>query len=135
MSNAQLATEMLAAYQRGDQDTLAKLIDPEVEVHGEPDTINSGTYTGLGGFRQWSGQWEEAWENTRYELVQLTEVGDRFVVAAVRVQATGRGSGIPIKDVYGYLWEFRGGRAVRFHTYLTKETALKRAGELAAGDG
>jgi ketosteroid isomerase-like protein len=131
MSNAQLATEMIGAYQRGDEEALTRLIDPEVEIHGEPNTINAGTFTGLDGFRQWTRQWEEAWKDTRYELVQLNEVGDRFVVAAVRVTGTGRGSGVPIKDVYGYLWEMRGGKAVRFHTYLTQKTALRRAAELA----
>jgi ketosteroid isomerase-like protein len=134
MSNTQLATEMIAAYQRGDQEAVVRMIDPEIEVHGDADTINAGTYHGLEGFQHWSGQWEEAWKDTRYELVQLTELDDGFVVAAVRVTATGRASGIPIKDVYGYLWEIRNGRAVRFHTYVTKETALRRAGELAAGE-
>lgn len=133
-SNAQLATEMTAAYAAGDTETLASMIDPEIEVHGEAGLINAGDFTGLEGFLRWTGAWEEAWDDTRYELVQMSEIGDEHVVAAVRVTAVGKGSGVPIKDVYGYLWEIRGGKATRFHTYLEHETALRRARELAAGD-
>jgi ketosteroid isomerase-like protein len=132
-SNAQLATEMVAAYQQGDEQTLLSLVDPQIEIHGEAGLINSGTYVGLEGFRQWTGAWEEAWDDTVYEIASMSEVDDDFVVAAVRVTGTGHGSGVPMKAVYGWLWEFRGGRATRFHTYVEHDTAVRRAQELADG--
>ena len=44
LSNAQIATEMLAAYERGDREAVAALADPEVEVHGEPGLLTAGEY-------------------------------------------------------------------------------------------
>jgi ketosteroid isomerase-like protein len=130
-SNAQLATEMVAAYQRGDEEFMLALVDPQIEIHGEAGLINSGTYSGLEGFRHWTSGWEEAWEGTRYEIAQLTEIGEEFVVGKVRVTGTGKGSGVPMKEVFGWLWEFRNGKAIRFHTYVEHETALRRAQQLA----
>jgi len=132
LSNAQLATEMVSAYQQGDEETLLGLVDPQIEIHGEAGLINSGTYTGLEGFRHWTSAWEDAWEDTLYEIASMTEIDDDFVVAAVRVTGTGRGSGIPMKSVYGWLWEFRKEKAIRFHTYVEHETAVRRAREMAA---
>jgi ketosteroid isomerase-like protein len=133
LSNAQLATEMLAAYQRGDQEALAGMIDPAIEIHGAGGIVNAGTFTGLDGFVQWTSAWEDAWEDSHYEIVELSEVSDDIVVGAVRVRATGRNSGVPIKAVYGYLWEIKNNKATRFHVYETHDEALRRAGELSEG--
>ena len=131
MSNAQLATEMVAAYQQGDEESLVSVVDPQIEIHGEAGLLNSGTYHGLEGFQHWTAAWEDAWEDSRYEITQMSEVGDDLVVAAVRVTGTGKGSGVPMKAVYGWLWEFRNGKAVRFHTYVEHDTAIRRAQQLA----
>ncbi len=122
---------MTAAYQRGDQEALARMVDPAIEVHGEQGLINSGDYTGIEGFNEWTSAWEAAWDDTTYEIVQISEIGDDHVVAAVRVTGVGAGSRVPVKDVYGWLWEIRGGRATRFHTYVEFDTALRRAREFA----
>ena len=133
MSNAQLATEMLAAYQRGDRDGLAAMIDSAIEVVGAGGIVNEGTYSGLDGFMSWTAAWEEAWEDSHYEIVELSEISDDIVVGAVRVRATGRNSGVPIKAVYGYLWEIKNNKATRFHVYETHDEALRSAGGLSAG--
>lgn len=132
VSNAQFATEMLAAYQRGDSEALARMVGPEIEVYS--DAGNVGTYRGMDGLMQWTSAWEEAWEDSNYEIVQLSEISGEVVVGAVRVKATGRNSGVPIKAVYGYLWEIQKGKATRFHVYETHELALERAEALAAGE-
>lgn len=134
LSNAQIATEMLAAYQRGDQETLARMVDPGIEIHGAGGIVNAGTFIGLDGFVQWTAAWEDAWEDSHYEIVELSEVSDAIVVGAVRVRATGRNSGVPIKAVYGYLWEIRDDKAVRFHVYDSHDEALRRAGVMSGAD-
>jgi ketosteroid isomerase-like protein len=48
-SKVDLVVESLAAYQRGDEDTLRRLLDPEAEICSEPGMINSGTYRGFDG--------------------------------------------------------------------------------------
>ena len=120
---------------RFEQVALAASIDPGIEIVGAGGIVNAGTFSGLDGFVRWASAWEEAWEDSNYEIVELSEVSDDIVVGAVRVRATGRNSGVPIKAVYGYLWEFRNGKATRFHVYETHDEALRGAEELTGGGG
>jgi len=130
--NVQLANEMLAAYMRGDEDRLRDLIDPEGEIHGAPGLVNAGTYRGYEGFRQWIGQWTEAWAEERFELGDVVEVDESLLVVPAHVTARGASSGVEIDNVFGWLFEWSGGRASRFHVYVTFEDAMDAARRLVA---
>jgi ketosteroid isomerase-like protein len=130
-SNVELVYELQGAYLQDDEEAMRELIDPEAEIYGHPEIVNSGTYQGLEGFRRWSREWDEAWEEISYEYGELVEVGDTFLVAPVHVTARGAGSGAEIDSVFGWLWEFRDDRATRFHVYPTVEVALDAARKLA----
>jgi ketosteroid isomerase-like protein len=125
---------MLGAYLSRDEDALEAIIDPAAEIYGAPGLINSGTYTGYDGFQQWIRQWEEAWEEVSYDLQRMIDVGDSIVVVPAHVIARGAGSGLETDSVFGWLFEFRGGRAVRFHAYASPEEALKTAKALAGSE-
>ncbi len=129
--NVQLAYEVLGAYERGDEETQRRLMDPEIEVYGAPGIVNSGTYQGFEGFQRWVKQWEEAWDEITYELGELIEVDDAFLVAPVHVVGRGAASGLKINSVFGWLYEWRDGRSVRFHVYPSVEDALEAARTLA----
>jgi ketosteroid isomerase-like protein len=130
-SNAELVYEVLAAYERGDEETLRARIDPDSEVYGHPEIVNAGTYHGFEGFRQWASEWEEAWDEISYELGELIEIGDDFIVAPVHVVGRGAGSGVEIDSVFGWMYEWRDGRSVRFHVYPSVEVALEATRKLA----
>ena len=129
--NIELVQRMLGVYISGDEEGLRAIIDPEAEIYGAPGLINSGTYTGYEGFQEWIRQWEEAWEQVDYDLGEMIEVGDSIVVVPARIVARGSGSGIETDSVFSWLFEFRDGRALRFHAYLSSEEALERARALA----
>jgi ketosteroid isomerase-like protein len=130
-SNTELTAEAFAAHARGDEDALRALMDPEIEIYAEPGLINAGRYSGWEGWRQWTGIWDEAWDEIRYEPLELIEVGDSVVVAPTRVVGRGAGSGLEIDRLFVYLYEIRGGKGVRFHTYGSKERAMEAARKLA----
>jgi ketosteroid isomerase-like protein len=121
----------IEAANRGDIDGLVALFDPEVEFHIAPGLGNAGTYHGREGFRNGLGGWLEAWESFTIDVVELEPIGERHVVGDVRQLGRGRGSGIEVEMRLGYLWEVRGGLAVRFHIVPDRETAraVARAGE------
>lgn len=123
---------MLTAYISGDDEALRTVIDPEGEIHGDAGIVNSGTYRGFDGFRQWVGQWEEAWDEINYELLEMIDVGDSIVVVPVHVVGRGAGSGVEIDSVFGWMYQFRDGRALRFHVYATLDDAIETAERLAA---
>jgi ketosteroid isomerase-like protein len=130
-TNVELAYEMLAAYERGDEEALRARMDPEVEIYGHPEIVNSGTYHGFDGFQQWVREWEEAWDEITYDLGEIIEVGDGFLVAPVHVVGRGAGSGAETDHVFGWMYEWRDGRSIRFHVYPSVETALEAAQKLA----
>jgi ketosteroid isomerase-like protein len=129
-SNVELAQRMLGAYVGGDQDTLQAIIDPQGEIYGAPGLINSGTYTGYEGFQRWIREWEEAWDEVSYDLQEMIEVGDSIIVVPAHIVGRGAGSGVEIDSVFGWLYEFRDGKATKFHVYLSLEEALEVANAL-----
>jgi ketosteroid isomerase-like protein len=130
-SNAEVAVESLVAYQRGDDETLRRLLDPEAEIYSEPGVVNSGTYHGFEGFMTWIRQWEEAWREARYEPLEFIDVGESHLVIRVRVTGTGAGSGIETEREFGWLYEIKNGRATRYHLYESAEKAVAAAEGMA----
>ena len=131
-STIELVQQMLGAYVSGDHEALRSIIDPEGEIYGGPGLINSGSYVGYEGFRQWIGQWEDAWDEVTYDLGEPIEVGSSTVVVPAHIVARGAGSGLEIDSVFGWLFQFRDGRAVRYHAYVSLEEALEAAETLTA---
>jgi ketosteroid isomerase-like protein len=130
-TNQELVQRLIGAYLTGDDETLRAMIPPEGEIYGEPGLLNAGTYRGFDGFKQWIRHWEDAWEGVNYELMEMIEIGDSFVVVPVHIVGRGAGSGLEIDSVFGWMYEFRDGKAVRFHTYVTPDEALEAATRLS----
>jgi ketosteroid isomerase-like protein len=130
--NVQRVYELLAAYEQGDEEKVRESIDPEGEIYGAPGIVNEGTYRGYQGFRQWIGQWTEAWAEERFELGEIVEVDESVLVMPAHVIARGASSGVEIDNVFGWLYEWRDGRATRFHVYLTVDEAMEAARRLVA---
>jgi ketosteroid isomerase-like protein len=128
--NLELVHQALAAYQAGDLERLRKLMDPEIEVVGGNGLINAGTYQGFDGFLDWIRRWEEAWDPVNYELREITEVTDSLLIVTVHTMGRGAASGLPIDSLFGWLYELRDGRAIRFHVYVTVDEALQVANRL-----
>jgi ketosteroid isomerase-like protein len=129
--NAKLVLETIAAYERGDDVALRSRIHSDAEIYSEPGMINSGTFTGFEGFKHWSRQWEEAWEEITYEPLEFIDVSDTLLVARVRAIGRGAGSGLEIDREFGYLYEVSEGLAKRFHLYENVDRALAAANRLA----
>jgi ketosteroid isomerase-like protein len=130
-SNIELVYEVMAAYQRGDEETVQARIHPEAEIYGHPEIVNSGTYHGFDGFKRWSQEWDEAWDEISYEPREMIEVGESLLVVPVHITGRGVGSGVEIDSVFGWLWEWKEGRSTRFHVYPTVDIALEAARKLA----
>ena len=133
-SNEELVQRLLVAYLNGDEETVRSMITPDSEIYSPPGLINSGTYWGFDGFRQWTREWEEAWDEVSYELGEAIEMGGGFLVIPARIVARGAGSGVETDNVFGWMYEFRDGRAARFHAYVSVDEAKDAAKRLAEGE-
>ena len=133
-ANAEFVGRMLAAYQAGDDETLRAAMAPDGEIYGAPGLINSGTYHGYDGFRQWIDQWEEAWGEVDYELGEPIDFGETIVVIPARITGRGAGSGLEVDSTFGWLWEVRDDKMVRFHAYPAVDEATEAAERLSGSD-
>jgi len=129
--NLRLVMDGFAAYARGDEAALRGIFDPEIEVYADTEMLNAGTFRGWEGWRRWTSEWEEAWEEITYEPLETIDVDDSLMVVRVRVKGTGRGSGVEVTNENAYLFETRGGKCTRFHLYATREKALAAARRLS----
>ncbi len=132
--NVEFVRRMLTAYLTGDEETLRASMPADGEIYGAPGLINSGTYHGYEGFRQWIAQWEEAWGEVNYELREPIDVGKTLVVIPVHIVGRGAGSGLEVDSVFGWLWEVRDDQMVRFHAYPAVGEALEVAKRLSESD-
>lgn len=130
--NIALVYEILAAYQQGNEETLRARMHPEAEIYGAPGIVNAGTYHGFEGFQRWVREWEEAWDEIQYELGEVIELGESVLVTPVHVVGVGAVSGVKIDSVFGWLYEWKDGQAVRFQVHASVDDALAAARELAS---
>jgi ketosteroid isomerase-like protein len=122
--NIELVRAGVDAFTRGDIDAVLAIMDPDVEVFTPPGLANAGTYHGHEGFLHWTAQWLEAWEGFSIELEEIEAVGDAHVIAQIHQRARGRGSGVEVEMRIVYMFEARNGKAVRFHLYPDRDSAL-----------
>jgi ketosteroid isomerase-like protein len=123
-SNERLLRGAVEAYNRGDVQAVVALFDPHVELYVDTAQGNPGTWRGLDGFRQMMESWRDAFAEDSSEVIDVSMADDNHLIAEMRQTAVGAVSGVPVEMTNYYLLEVRGGRAVRFHIYGDRETAL-----------
>jgi ketosteroid isomerase-like protein len=126
--NEALIRTGIEATNRGDLDTVAAMLDPEIESHVASGLGNPGTWHGIDGYREMVESWGEAFSSQTIEVSGVELADDNHAVAEVRVAAVGAGSGVPVEMTLYYMLEIRDERAVRFHIYATRHEALHAVG-------
>jgi ketosteroid isomerase-like protein len=116
-------------YERWSQGDFAdtEFFDPQVQFIMGPGFPEAGTYLGIGQLGGYMRGFLESWEHIAIQADELAGVGDS-VVAAVRQEGTGRGSGAAARLDYFQVWTFRGGRAIRFETFRERADAYAAVG-------
>jgi len=76
--------------------------------------------------RRWVGTFEEY----RYEVERLTDLGSGAVLAVVIETGRGKGSGAPVNRSYAHLYTVIDGKIARMTMFRTEQEALEAAGLL-----
>jgi ketosteroid isomerase-like protein len=124
-----IARKGIEAYQRGDVDAVFEVATDEVEFIVPDSLANSGTYVGRAGFEAMMRQWDEAWDEFRVDVVELTQEGDAVVVSVVQ-HGRGRGSGIETRMTAAYLMRFRDGRLSQWRLCESPGEAFRQLRDL-----
>jgi ketosteroid isomerase-like protein len=129
--NVEIVREAMDAYNLGDKDGWARLMDPGLETFPVPEFPEPGSLIGPDAawdFYQRFGETMAAsklYETSGFETAELIDAGDR-VVACQRTPLHGR-RGEVVVELWG-VHTFDQGRWVRTQWFWSRDEALKAAG-------
>jgi ketosteroid isomerase-like protein len=101
--------------------------DANVEYHPMPAAPVPYAYRGVEGVRDGLLSLQEAWSEMKVEATRFIEAGDT-VVALIRYEVRGRGSGVTMEGEQAWAFWFRKGLICRVDQYAGEDDALKAVG-------
>jgi ketosteroid isomerase-like protein len=119
------------AYSRGDFEPVLALLDPDVEWHPPPDSLEPQPLQGREAVREYLAP--NLFDEQRAEPEEFIEEGDRILVVA-RTKIRGIASGVEIEEIGFHVWTVVDERAVRFEIFTDRDqavAALKRDGDVS----
>ena len=127
-ANADLVRRGYEAWNRGDVEGVLTFLDPEIEWHGYTHLPESGALTGRDEVREWLERFLDAWDQLDIDVTELIESGDQ-VVALVRFQGRGKGSGVQVEGgADAHVWTVRDGKIAAVKLYQGTSEALQAIG-------
>ena len=102
-------------------------VDPDTVWVIDPAAWLGGTYRGHEGLRTLLGRLAEVFDQVRYEVEELIEVGDSVVVLG-RMCVRGAQSGATTSQQLALVTQSRNGLLVAYRSYLRREDALEAVG-------
>jgi ketosteroid isomerase-like protein len=100
------------------------MIDPSIQHDQREGLFLDGVFYGPEGVRAAIEEIELDWQDLRYTLEDVVELGDRLLVL-LRMRARVRDSEAILDAQVAHVWEFRNGRAVRWDVYGDHASALR----------
>jgi ketosteroid isomerase-like protein len=121
--HVELVRQLWSAFERGGIEAVLEIVDPDVEW--EPYGGGGRVYRGHEGLRAYMEERRARKEEADGRLYSAFAKGD-FVVARGEVRIHSEHGMVTMQP--GWLYEFRGGRLIRFRGFPTQEAALRAAG-------
>ena len=118
------------AWNRRDFDAVIEVLDPEIVwtfAGGAQFPGTESTYHGHAGVRQFWETFIEPWDEIHIAVEEMVAQGD-LVLAFVRFQARGRGSGLELDVPFAHVYSIRDGKATRFEAFSDPSEARAAAG-------
>lgn len=129
--NVEITTQGYEALSWGGVEEILPLLDPAIVIQEAEHVPGRETLHGHDGMRAWFNKIREAFDELRFEPIEMIEARDQ-VVAVVRFIGRGRASTASIEGTVVHVWTLRNGTAVRVEGYLDREDALRHIGRLTA---
>jgi ketosteroid isomerase-like protein len=114
--------------ERGDVDAIVAVADPDVEFVNPDYALEPGTRHGPEGLRIGVGGLLDAFNDLRWDVQRIEEVGDDVVVTGL-FSGRGKTSGVAFeRQPFGVILTFREERLVRWVWFSDQAEALAAAG-------
>ena len=126
--NVEPVKKGIEAFNRCDADALAELTTLDFELlPALAATVEHGSYRRREGIDAYFADRGDTWEEARIFGEEFRDLGDRVLVLG-RIQARGRGGGVPVDAPWGLICDFRGDKICCTRTSLDHGEALRAAG-------
>lgn len=126
--NIEIVKALMGAVDRRDIDALARLTTADLEWFPVfAARVGGDVYRGREGIEAFLGEVDDIWAEFRPLPEEYRDLGDR-VLGLGRLKARGRGSGVPIDEPWGGIYDVQEGKVSRIRTYLDHGEALRAAG-------
>ena len=122
--NVELVREIIAAVP--DWNAVSALLHPEARFD-QTRIPGGGVYEGREACGRFFERWFGTWDDIRMTPERFIEDGDR-VLALMKIEGRGKGSGVEMETDTAVLYELRDGRVVRIQGYMDRAKALEAAG-------
>jgi ketosteroid isomerase-like protein len=125
--NAELVRRGIEAFNRHDVEGMQATCTPDFELVPLRAAMEGTTYSGPDAIAEAFQDFDESWEELRYEVEDIRVAGNR-VVAITRLRGRGRQSGVSIDQPVALLFVVRDDKAASMRSYTDVDEALEAAG-------
>jgi ketosteroid isomerase-like protein len=125
--NAEIVRAAFDAWDRGDHDAWVEAFDAEADFYPLRAQLEGRPYHGHDGLRSFVNELSEEWDEIRFEVEDVRELGER-IVGSGRFKARGRGSGVELDVPLGWFGEMRDGKIVYARMFSDPADAYEAAG-------
>jgi uncharacterized protein len=127
--NVDVVRRAYQAWNRGDIDSAAELLSPDIEWHMPSNLPDPETWQSSAEVRVGIASFLESWEEFRIEVQRYIDAGDR-VVALVRYRGRAQLTGLALEGaaVDAMVWTLRHGKAIKVQMYGGTDEALEAVG-------
>ena len=120
----------LQAYGNGDCEIALALADPLIRWDERPSRPDGDLVWGHDDVERAMRRYLDSWEQYRFDLEDIAEVGPGKVVGICRERGRPK-EGVAVDRRFGGLWVVEESKIVSWATYLTPKEAVRAAKELA----
>jgi ketosteroid isomerase-like protein len=131
-ASLELVKIALQAYASGDCEIALALAAPQVRWDERASRTDGDLVWGHDNVQRAMRRYLDGWEDYRFELEDLAEVGPGTVVGICRERGKPEDA-TPVDRRFGGLWVVEGGKITSWATYLTPREAVRAAKELLGG--
>jgi ketosteroid isomerase-like protein len=125
--NIELVRRGIEAFNRHDVEGMKATCTPDFELVPLRAAMEGTTYKGPDAIAEAFRDFDESWEELRYDIEDILVAGDR-VVAITRLRGRGRQSGVSIDQAVALMFNVRDGKAASMRSYSDVDAALEAAG-------
>ena len=125
VSNVDLVRLGVDAVNHRDLATLDALWTEEGEFHSTFAASEGRVFRGPQRFRDYFDTVDEAFDDMRVEVEEVTDVGEDRLVVVLRVSGRGKGSGVNVEQHNGQVWTFVDGKVARIDSYMDRADAFE----------